>query len=258
MRVQAGADGGAAERDLAEPLAAVADPLDPLAHLRRVAGELLAERDRHGVHQVRPPRLDDVVELLRLGLERGGEGVERGQQVVLDLAERGEMDGRREDVVRALAHVDVVVRVHVVAGERGDHLVRVHVRARAGAGLEDVDRELVVVLAARDRVSGGGDPLGLVGVEQPELGVRARSGGLDPPEPPRDGNRNRLTGDGKIGDRLPRLPAPQLPLNPRTHGAEVYRRPHRLRPSGVGRRADPLGVLARSGIRSADSGSCAN
>ena len=35
-----------------------------------------------------------------------------------------------------------------------------------GAGLEDVDRELVVVLALGDRVAGRGDPLGQVGVEQ--------------------------------------------------------------------------------------------
>ena len=36
-----------------------------------------------------------------------------------------------------------------VAGEVGDHLVGVHVRRGARAGLEDVDRELVVVLAVR-------------------------------------------------------------------------------------------------------------
>ena len=95
------------------------------------------------------------------------------------------MDGRGEDVVRRLPHVDVVVRVHVLAGERGDHLVRVHVRRGARAGLEDVDRELVVELAARDPVAGRGDPLGLLGVEQPELGVDARRGGLDPAEPAR-------------------------------------------------------------------------
>ena len=129
---------------------------------------------------------------------------------MLDLAERGEVDGRREDVVRALAHVDVVVRVDVVTGERCDHLVGVHVRARARAGLEDVDRELVVVVAVGDRVAGGGDPLGLLGVQQPELGVRARGGGLDPAEPARDGNRDRLAGDGEVRDRLPRLAAPQL------------------------------------------------
>ena len=52
--------------------------------------------------------------------------------------------------------------VHGVAGELGDHLVRVHVRRGPGAGLEDVDRELVVVLARRDRVGRRGDPVGEV------------------------------------------------------------------------------------------------
>ena len=221
VRVQTRADRGAAERDLAETLAAVAHPLDPLAHLRGVAGELLAEGDGHCVHQVRPARLDHVVELLGLLLQRRREGLEGGKQVVLDLAERGEMDGRGEDVVRALAHVDVVVRVHVVAGERRDHLVRVHVRARARPRLEDVDRKLVVVLALGDRVAGGGDPLGLLGVEQAEVGVRTRGGGLDPAEPAGDGNRNRLAGDREVRDRLPRLAAPKLALDLRAHGAEV-------------------------------------
>ena len=54
-------------------------------------------------------------------------------------------------------------------------------------GLEDVDRELVVELARRDPVGGRGDALRHVGVEQAELGVDARSGGLDPAEPVRDG-----------------------------------------------------------------------
>ena len=208
MRVQSRADRGAAERDLAEALAAVLDARDSLAHLGGVAGELLPERDGHRVHQMRAARLDDVVELARLRLERAGEPVERGQQVALELPERGEVDGGREDVVRRLAHVDVVVRVHVVARERGHHLVRVHVRARAGARLEDVDRELVVVLARRDRIACRGDPLRLLGIEQPELGVRARGRGLDPAEPARDGDGDRLAGDGEVRDRLARLAAP--------------------------------------------------
>src|SRR5690606_41150172 len=38
--------------------------------LSRVARELLTQRDRHRVHQVRATGLDDVGELLRLGRER--------------------------------------------------------------------------------------------------------------------------------------------------------------------------------------------
>ena len=58
-------------------------------------------------------------------------------------------------------------------GERGEHLVHVHVGAGARAGLEDVDRELVVVLAADDLVGGAADRLGHVLVDDAELGVDA-------------------------------------------------------------------------------------
>ena len=65
----------------------------------------------------------------------------------------------------------------------------------------------------RDRVAGGRDPLGLLRVEQPELGVRARGGGLDPTEPARDRNGDRLAGDGEVVDRLARLAAPEAPAS---------------------------------------------
>ena len=106
---------------------------------------------------------------------------------------------------------------HVLAGERGDHLVRVHVRGRARAGLEDVDRELVVELARGDPVAGGGDPLGLLGVEEAELGVRARGRRLDPSEPAGDGGRDRLAGDRKVLDRLACFHAPELPRRDLAH-----------------------------------------
>src|SRR5581483_9400396 len=105
---------------------------------------------------------------------------------------------------------DVVVRVHVVAGERGDDLVRVHVRRRARAGLEDVDRELVVEVAVRDPVGRRGDALPAVGVQQPELRVHPRRGALDAAEPARHRNRDRLARDGEVVDRLAGLAAPEL------------------------------------------------
>ena len=67
--------------------------------------------------------------------------------------------------------VHVVVRVRVLARERRDDLVCVHVRRGARPGLEDVDRELVVELARGDPISGRGDPLGKLGVEKPEVRV---------------------------------------------------------------------------------------
>ena len=110
-----------------------------------------------------------------------------------------------------------------------DHLVRVHVRARARAGLEDVDRELVVELAGGDPVAGGGDALGHVRVEQPEVGVHARGGGLDPAEPARDGGGNRLAGDGEVARSPSRSRRPtEVPAGSRlVHAPSLERRARR-------------------------------
>src|SRR5207247_9152849 len=112
VRVQACANRGTAERDLADSLERRLDARDALSNLRRIATELLAQRDGHRVPQMRAPRLDDVVELGRLGIERVRQALQGGDEVVCQLLERGEMDGRGEDVVRRLARVDVVVRVN--------------------------------------------------------------------------------------------------------------------------------------------------
>ena len=102
----------------------------------------------------------------------------------------------------------MVVGVSLVAGERGDHLVGVHVRGRSRAGLEGIDRELVVVLALGDLVAGTGDALGEVGVQQAQLGVHARGRGLDAPEPVDDLVVHRVARDREVLDRLGRLRPP--------------------------------------------------
>ena len=220
MRVQAGADCGAAERNLPEPVQRDLEPRDSLPDLRRVAAEFLAEGDRDRIHQVRPPCLDDVIELARLGLERLGKRAKRRQQVIRQLVQRREMHCGGKDVVRGLAHVDVVVRMDVVAGQGGDHLVRVHVRRGAGAGLEDVNRELVVELAGGDTVCCRRDPLRLVRVEEAELCVDSRCSGLDSAQPACNRGRDRLAGDREVLDRLARLVPPELLPRLRRHGVE--------------------------------------
>ena len=128
MGVEARPGGGPAERDLSDPPERGADPVCTEPDLGRIARELLPESDRDGVHQVGAPGLDEVLELIGLALERHPQAVESGQQLGVHLAKGSEVNGGREDVVRGLAHVDVVVRVGLFAGELGDHLVRVHVR----------------------------------------------------------------------------------------------------------------------------------
>src|SRR5262249_46995316 len=80
------------------------------------------------------------------------------------------------------------------------------------AGLEDVDRELVVELPVGDPVRSLCDPLRLLSVEEPELRVHPRGGGFDPAEPAGNVDGDRLAGDGKVADRLAGLSTPQLLL----------------------------------------------
>ena len=186
------------------------DPLDAEPHLRRVAAELLAEGDRDRVHQVGAAGLDDVGELRRLLSRAPSSAAHRRQQVVGDLVERRQVDGGGEDVVGGLAHVDVVVGMGPLAGEVGDHLVGVHVRGGAGAGLEDVDRELVVVLAVGDRLAGGADPLGDVAVEQAEGAVGFRRRALDPAQPAHHRHRHALARNREVVDGFGGLATPEL------------------------------------------------
>ena len=69
---------------------------------------------------------------------------------------------------------------------------------------------------ARDAVGGGGDPLGLVRVEQAELGVHARGGGLDPAEPARDGAGIGSPETGKFATALRVSPPQSSFLSPRS------------------------------------------
>ena len=61
--VDARADGGTTEGYLAEVAYGFVDALKAAFDLARVPPELLAETDRGGVLQVRPPCLDDIIEL---------------------------------------------------------------------------------------------------------------------------------------------------------------------------------------------------
>jgi hypothetical protein len=155
-----------------------------------VSSELLAKADRHGVLQMRAPGLEDAIESPGLPAERALEGDEGGDEPVAEKRQRSEAHGRRVNVVRALGHVDVVVGADeailaLAAAEEffgpvGHDLVRVHVKRRPGAHLEDVDHELAGELSRRHFVAGLGDRGGLPRLEEPEAGVRLGRGLLDP------------------------------------------------------------------------------
>jgi len=121
-----------------------------------------------------------------------GEGrdqaVEAGEQGVM-AEQQAQADRRGVGVVGRLRHVHVVVRVQVAilalgmthGFERqvGDHLVGVHVGRGAGAALDHVHHELVVVIAA-DQLRAGLADRQVLGVAQvPQLAVGVGGGLLD-------------------------------------------------------------------------------
>ena len=96
--------------------------------------------------------------------------VERRQQAARHRLGRGDVHRRREDVVRRLAAVDVVVGMHEPAlaarpaeelrGAIGEHLVDVHVGLRARSGLPDGERKFAGVPPGERLVGGGDDGIG--------------------------------------------------------------------------------------------------
>ncbi len=197
--VDAGSHGRPAQRQFADAGQHAVQPLDAVAHLRRVARELLTQGHRGGVHQVGASGLDDRRELGGLGLEGLGEVLERGYEVDRDRPGGGDVDRGRELVVGRERVVDVVIGVDGRAEPFGrqarQHLVGVHVRRGARSRLEHVDRELGVPVAARDLDGAVVDRLGLGGVEHALAAAQRRRRALDRGEradqfafdrPPRD------------------------------------------------------------------------
>ena len=164
-----------------------------------VAAELLSQGDRRGVHEVGATGLHHRLELaLLLAQSACASSSSAGTRSTTIALRRGQVDGRREHVVRRLRCVDVVVRVHRVA-ERlrrqvGQHLVHVHVRRRARARLVHVDREVVV---PRPRTRPRRPPRrwrrAMSSIEDLQPGVHQRRRPLDRAPAPRSG-RARCAG----------------------------------------------------------------
>ena len=121
------------------------------------------------------------------------------------------MDRGRNHVVARLSHVDVIVRVHRIfgadlfAGELAatvrDHFVRVCVCARAGTGLENVEREMFVELSFRDFFGRLDDERRAVMIEQAEIRVRLRRRPFDQAECANEWSRKTLAANRKIQNR---------------------------------------------------------
>ena len=129
------------------------------------------------------PVLHDAGPLLLLLAQHAAQVLERRQQISPRAAHRAHVDRARNHVIAALAHVDVIVRMHglpsVWLARCGDHLVDVHVGAGAAARLVHVERKLVPMFAGGDLSRRLVDRAGHVRGQQPEPRIGARGGGLD-------------------------------------------------------------------------------
>ena len=206
MGVDPRSDRGPAERHRQELCLRGARATDPFLDLAGVAAELLAEPDRRRVLQVGPARLDDRPELLLLGHERGVEALEGRQQLVLDGDRGRQLEGRRDRVVRALAAIDIVIGMDGAASqararEVGHDLVHVRVGRGRGAGLVDIDRELVGIASGCDLGRGRGDGGRDIRFEQPELSVGVRGGLFDQRQGTQETGRQAGSRDREVEDR---------------------------------------------------------
>ena len=182
--VQSGADRRRADVQLAQLLRRGRDVLRAALDAGGVAAEFLSERDRHRILQMGAAGLENAGERLRLFPAGCRRGHRAGGDQRLDAQQQRQPRRGRENVVRRLAHVDVVVGVHPLIGPARfaedfggavrEHLVRVHVVRRAGAGLIDIDDELIAERAGQDLVGGGDDRARDRRVEAAERGVRLR------------------------------------------------------------------------------------
>jgi hypothetical protein len=131
-----------------------------------------------------PSGLDHVVELPGFPFEGAPELLEGGDQVPLDRDEGRQVDGRGDDVVGGLAHVDVVVRVDGalradLTAEKldrpvRDDLVGVHVGRGPGASLEYIQDEGVIEGALNDLLGSLHDGVLELLVEEAQLVVHDR------------------------------------------------------------------------------------
>ena len=191
---------------------------DVRVELGDVAREFLAQRERHGVHQVRPADLDDVGPRLGLVRQRVAQRPHRREQGADDLLGRGDVHGGREGVVRRLRHVHVIVGVDrglgpelatgPLDGAVGDDLVGVHVGLGAAAGLPHPKGELAVERARRDLPGGLDDELRELRVQFAELGVGPRRGLLQDPEATDHRPRHGVGPDREMDERARRLGSP--------------------------------------------------
>ncbi len=195
--------------DFTQVLLRIPQPVDGAFHLTGVAGELLAQADRGGIHQVRAAGLDDRVEGFGLLCESLLEDLQRRLERVRELCQRREVNRRRDYIVTGLAEIHVIVRMHEFAApcspEQFDRPIRndligVRVRGRARSGLKDVQDELVVPAAVGNFGRGLHDGPTQAVVQQAQVQVDLGGRPLDEPQRTQERSREAQSADGEVAD----------------------------------------------------------
>src|SRR5699024_3727763 len=167
--VQASTSSGAADSQFAQARQGGFDALDAKLEPTCIAGEFLAEGNWDSIHQVGTAGLNNVLPLVSLLQQRFVKHLKTWNQVIDGSFGRSNVGCGREGVIGRLTHVHVVVRVQlntVLLSEGSDDLVGVHVGRSTGTGLEDIDRELIVVLTGGNFLACRDDGVGDFRVER--------------------------------------------------------------------------------------------
>lgn len=123
-----------------------------------------------------------------------------------------DMNRRREGVIGGLTGIDLVVGMDAHARELakpGEHLVHIHIRARARPGLEDIDGEGIVIPPLGDALRRGGNGLRLLRRQHPELRINLRRSTFDARQGMNDRRFDGDRTDREVLDRPLGLGAPQ-------------------------------------------------
>ncbi|CUS31307.1 hypothetical protein COMA2_10033 [Candidatus Nitrospira nitrificans] len=210
MTVQPRADRGPTQCDFAQGRLGLCDPLNTELYLPGIAAEFLPEADRRGVLKVCAPDFYNLIELLRLALQRLIQSSQRRQQLLLHHFRRGDVNGRGNHVVARLAEIHMVVGMHELAAARPaeqlrravrDHLVRVHIGGRAGPRLKNIHRKFRIQFAVDHFGRRQFDRLGRLFVQQAKGVIHRRGGPLDHPHGPNHSPWHAQRTDREILDR---------------------------------------------------------
>jgi hypothetical protein len=211
--VDAGSDRGAAERQALQALERVEQPLLRRLQLRRPGAHLLRHGQRHCIHQVGAAGLDDIAQLRGAPVDGLAQVSQRRQQALARRQGRGHLDRAGNHVVGTLPEVDVVIRMYALAAgagrERGDHLVRIHVRGRAGPGLEHIHRKMCVMGTAGDITRRQRNGARQFWCQVSERGIGLRGCRLDQAEGADEVARHPQPGDREVLHRALGLRAPE-------------------------------------------------